>query len=161
MKESVLDVLKFLFENSFDPDRNPPTALLPDRDALKAELETAGFHSAQVESALLWLDALAADTDRPLAATAQRAMRVFDARECARLDSECRNYILYLERVEVLDAARRELVLDRLLALDGDTLELEQVKWVVLLVLFSQPEQELPLSRMENLIFDQPLRATH
>jgi len=65
MKESVLDVLKFLFENSFDPDCNPTTSLIPDRDALKRELETAGFHATQVESALSWLDALAADTERP------------------------------------------------------------------------------------------------
>src|SRR5712671_275529 len=107
MKESVLDVLKFLFENSFDPDCNPTTSLIPDRDALKAELETAGFHATQVESALSWLDALAADTERPLAVPAERAMRVFDARECARLDVDCRNYILYLEHVGILDAARR------------------------------------------------------
>jgi Smg protein len=158
MKESVLDVLKFLFETSFDPDYNLP---IPDRNALKAELETAGFQSTQIDGALQWLDVLAEDGERTLAAPAPRALRIFDARECERLDIECRNYVLYLEHVGILDGARRELVLDRLLALDSDSIELEQVKWVVLLVLFSQPEQELPLLRMEGLVFDQPLHDVH
>ncbi len=158
MKESVLDVLKFLFETSFDPDCHLP---ISDRDTLKAELETAGFGSAQVDDALSWLDDLAADTERPIAAPAPRAMRVFDSRECARLDTECRGYILYLENTGILDATRRELVLDQLLALEGDTIELEQVKWVVLLVLFSQPEQELSLLRMEGLVFEQPVHDVH
>jgi Smg protein len=78
-----------------------------------------------------------------------------------RLDAECRGYILYLENAGILDATRRELVLDRLLALDSDTIELEQVKWVVLLVLFSQPEQELSLLRMEGLVFEQPVHDVH
>jgi Smg protein len=146
-----------LFETSFDPDCTLP---IPDRDALKAELEGAGFRSAQVEDALCWLDGLAAD-ERPISAPAPRAIRVFDERECVRLDAECRGYILYLENAGILDATRRELVLDRLLALDSDTIELEQVKWVVLLVLFSQPEQELSLLRMEGLVFEQPVHDVH
>jgi Smg protein len=161
MKESVLDVLKFLFETSFDADCNLPISSIPDRDALKAELEGAGFHATQVEGALGWLDGLAADGQRAMAAPAPRAIRVFDSRECERLDTECRGYILYLESVGILDAARRELVLDRLLALDGDSIELEQVKWIVLLVLFSQPEQELSLLRMEGLMFEQPVHDVH
>jgi Smg protein len=160
MKESVLDVLKFLFETTFDPDCHLPISSIPDRDTLKAELETAGFNTAQVEEALSWLDGLA-ESDRAIVPQASRAMRVFDERECSRLDADCRGYILFLENAGILDPTRRELVLDRLLALDGDTIELEQVKWVVLLVLFSQPEQELSLLRMEGLIFEQPVHDVH
>ena len=159
MKEGVLDVLKFLFENSFDSDVTPPISSLPDRDALKTELTSAGFDSSQIDETLRWLDGLAAENDRPIA-PAPRAIRVFDERECDRLDAECRGYLLYLENVGILDATRRELVLDRLLALEHE-IELEQVKWVVLLVLFSQPEQELPLLRLEGLIFEQPVHDVH
>ncbi len=161
MKESVLDVLKFLFETTFDPDCHLPISSIPDRDALKTELETAGFTSTQVDDTLRWLDGLATDNDRPIAVPASRAVRVFDERECARLDADCRGYILFLENAGILDATRRELVLDRLLALDSDTVELEQVKWIVLLVLFSQPEQELSVLRMEGLLFEQPVHDVH
>jgi Smg protein len=52
-------------------------------------------------------------------------------------------------------------VIDRLLALDTDELDLEQVKWVVLMVLSSQPGQELAYSRMEDLVFDVPHHDPH
>ena len=80
-----------------------------------------------------------------------RSIRVFDAREQVRLDSDCRGYILYLENIGIVNAAQRELVIDRLLALDARQIDIEQVKWVVLMVLFSQPGQENALLRMEDL----------
>ena len=41
MKESVLDILIYLFENYFDADDD--SAPEPNREALKNELERAGF----------------------------------------------------------------------------------------------------------------------
>ena len=38
----------------------------------------------------------------------------------------------------MLDADQRELVLDRALALDQDELDLDDLKWVVLMVLFNK-----------------------
>ncbi len=57
--------------------------------------------------------------------------------------------------------AQRELVIDRLLALDAKEIDVEQVKWVVLMVLFSQPGQEKAFARMEDLVFDGWLDAVH
>ncbi len=45
-------------------------------------------------------------------------------------------------------------MIDRLLALDTEELDMEQIKWVVLMVLSSQPGQELAYARMEDLVFD-------
>jgi Smg protein len=172
MKESVLDVLIFLFENNFDPEAAHPdavhanylateTAATAEREALIRHLGEAGFDARHVEAALDWLDGLTADIDRPLPLSAASPLRIFDRRECERLDIECRDFLLYLENVGILDAARRELALDRLMALDCDTIGLEHVKWVVLLVLFSQPEQELPFLRMEGLLFQQRVQGVH
>ena len=44
---------------------------------------------------------------------------------------------------------------DRLLALETPDIDVEQIKWVVLMVLFSQPGQELAYARMEDLVFDE------
>jgi Smg protein len=46
---------------------------------------------------------------------------------------------MYLENVRILSSTQRELVIDRLMALEADEIDIEQVKWVVLMVLFSQP----------------------
>lgn len=155
MKESVLDILIYLFENYFDADIE--SAPEPDRDTLKEELERAGFSESEVERALDWLEKLSADTQREAIAPTSRAIRIFDARELARLDTDCRGYILYLENIGILNAAQRELAIDRLLALDTAQLDIEQVKWVVLMVLFSQPGQESAYLRMENLMFENRL----
>ena len=163
MKESVLDILIYLFENYFDAELE--LAPEPDRDTLKEELERAGFSEREVGRALEWLEQLS-DPERAGALcgfgqAASRSIRVFDTREQERLDSDCRGYILYLENIGIVNAAQRELVIDRLLALDAQTIDIEQVKWVVLMVLFSQPGQENALLRMEDLVFDGRVEAVH
>jgi Smg protein len=159
MKESVLDILIYLFENYFDADIE--LAPEPDRDTLKEELERAGFSEREVGRALEWLEQLCADPERAGAIPPSRSVRVFDAREQARLDTDCRGYILYLENIGIVNAAQRELVIDRLLALDARQIDIEQVKWVVLMVLFSPPGQENALLRMEDLVFDGRAEPVH
>jgi Smg protein len=159
MKESVLDILIYLFENYFDADLE--LAPEPDRDTLKEELERAGFSEREVGRALEWLEQLCADPERTGTIPTSRSIRVFDAREQMRLDSDCRGYILYLENIGIVNAAQRELVIDRLLALDARQIDIEQVKWVVLMVLFCQPGQENALLRMEDLVFDGRAEAVH
>jgi Smg protein len=159
MKESVLDILIYLFENYFDAELE--LAPEPDRDTLKEELERAGFSEREVGRALEWLEQLCADPERAGAIPPSRSIRIFDAREQVRLDSDCRGYILYLENIGIVNAAQRELVIDRLLALDARQIDIEQVKWVVLMVLFSQPGQENALLRMEDLVFDGRAEAVH
>jgi Smg protein len=159
MKESVLDILIYLFENYFDADLD--SAPEPDRDTLKEELDRAGFSEREINRALEWLDQLSADPQRSGIAPTSRAIRVFDARELARLDTDCRGYILYLENIGILSAAQRELAIDRLLALDAAQIDIEQVKWVVLMVLFSQPGQESAYLRMEDLVFDNRMDIVH
>lgn len=159
MKESVLDILIYLFENYFDADLDSATE--PDRDTLKDELERAGFSEREIDRALEWLEQLSADPQRAGMVPTPRATRVFDPSELARLDTDCRGYILYLENIGILSAAQRELVIDRLLALDTRHIDIEQLKWVVLMVLFSQPGQENAYLRMEDLVFDNRLDIVH
>ena len=52
-------------------------------------------------------------------------------------------------------------LVDRLLALETPDIDVEQIKWVVLMVLFSQPGQELAYARMEDLVFEESAGALH
>ncbi len=159
MKESVLDILIYLFENYFDGELDE--GFEPDRDTLTQELERAGFPTSEVERALAWVEELAADPERGEFVSNGRAIRVFDALEQARLDTDCRGYLVHLEHVGILSPAQRERVIDRLMALDGDEIDIEKLKWVVLMVLFSQPGQETAYSRMEDLVFEDRSGAIH
>jgi Smg protein len=96
-----------------------------------------------------------------VAAAAKEAIRVFSGQEQARLDTDVRGYILHLEQEGILSTRQREHVIDRLLALDAEDIDIEQVKWVVLMVLFSQPGEEEAYARMEVLVFDQRPDAVH
>jgi Smg protein len=79
-------------------------------------------------------------------------MRVFDRGELERLDAAARGYLLQLEQIGLLLPMQRELVIDRLLALDAEEIDVEQIKWVVMMVLFSQPDQHEAYAQMEDLI---------
>ncbi|MDP9200278.1 MAG: DUF494 domain-containing protein [Pseudomonadota bacterium] len=157
MKDSVLDILIHLFENFLDAEDDST----PDRESLKLELEQAGYPEADIERALIWLESLASDPDRVLSEGTARAVRVFSGQEQVRLDTDVRGYLLHLENLGILSAAQREVVIDRLLALEADDIDIEQLKWVVLMVLFSQPGQETAYQRMEDLVFDERRDAMH
>lgn len=158
MKENVLDVLMYLFENYFydDPDEQH------DRDSMEESLHEAGFTSGEIEKAFRWLDGLAEQRVQPLLRLhSHEPVRVFAVSEEERLDTDCRDFLMYLSNSGVLDAQRRELVLDRLMALDSDEIGLEDVKWVVLMVLFNQPGQEANVAWIEDLMFDSEQEYRH
>lgn len=158
MKESVLDVLLYLFEHYFveQPD------LERDRGSLQSGLLQAGFSPAEICRAFDWLDGLAAQRpESALPARPDLALRLFAEPELARLDVECRGFLLFLEQNGVLDSCRRELVLDRAMALDGSEIDLEDLKWVVLMVLFAQPGQEDAYAWMESHLFDGQGESLH
>ncbi|MFP7722308.1 DUF494 family protein [Lysobacter sp. A3-1-A15] len=158
MKESILDVLLYLFEHYLADDAD----LVRDRDALKSgplfeELGQAGFSPAEINKAFEWLDALA--RQRPAASPARVGgpTRVFADVELERLDLECRGFLMFLEQHGVLDAGQRELVVDRAMALEQDEMDLDDLKWVVLMVLFNQPGSEAAYAWMETQMFaDEP-----
>ena len=113
-----------------------------------------------VERALDWLADLACERDRPPLPLSTKdkergpTVRIFSDGELARLSTECRGFLFTLERMDILSPQQREIVIERMLALDADELDTEQLKWVVLMVLSSQPGQELAFERLEDLVSD-------
>ncbi len=158
MKENVLDVLMYLFETYVDTEDEPE----PDQNELRDELSRAGFGDPEIERALDWLDGLTEHQESLVfQQSSGRGTRLYSDFELQRLDAACRGYILYLEQIGILSAPQREILIDRLLALDAPDIDVEQIKWVVLMVLFSQPGQELAYARMEDLVFDETTGLVH
>jgi Smg protein len=149
MTGSVLDILIYVFDQYMlaeAPD-------VPERETLAADLERAGFGRHIVERALDWRAVLAGERTRP--DLSSRALRVFSADELERISTSCRGYLLQLEQEGILSPLQREIVIDRLVALDGDEVDIDRLKWLVLMVLSSQPGQEQACARMEDLVFDE------
>lgn len=151
MKESVFDVLMYLFESYMDEDNDTN----PDREELQAQLVGAGFSHIEIEKAFSWLDDLSNCREmRSLELSAPKAIRLYDASEIEKLDSECRGFLLSLEQTGVLSAASRELVIDRVMALDTVNIDLEQLQWIILMVLFNVPGEETAYHWLEELVFE-------
>ncbi|MEZ5455900.1 MAG: DUF494 family protein [Lysobacteraceae bacterium] len=159
MKETVLDVLLYLFENYFyaDPDA------VRDRESMQAGLLQAGFSPAEISKAFVWLEDLRQLEHPELSAlpTEQGPIRVYSTHEHSRLDVECRGFLMFLEQNGVLDPQQRERVIDRIMALDQPEVDLEDLKWVVLMVLFNQPGTEAAFAWMESHMFAADPLATH
>ena len=125
--------------------------------ALAAGTDAAGFSPAEIRKAFDWLDTLARLRPEPGPTRTNGPTRVFHGAELDKLDVESRGFLLFLEQHGILDADQRELVLDRAMALDQDELELDDLKWVVLMVLFNQPGSEAAYAWMETQMFlDEP-----
>ncbi|NZA25830.1 DUF494 domain-containing protein [Luteimonas sp. SJ-92] len=153
MKESILDVLLYLFEHYFTDEAD----LLRDRDSLQTGLLQAGFSPAEISKAFDWLDGLAEQRPGQAATRTDGPIRVYAGPELDKLDNDGRGFLMFLEQHGVLDAAQRELVLDRAMALDQEELDLDDLKWVVLMVLFNQPGSEAAYAWMETQMFaDEP-----
>lgn len=159
MKENILDVLLYLFENFVYED----PASLDDRDSLQANLLEAGFSPSEISKAFDWLDALARERPQLMRSVPDGCApaRVYAPEEMAKLDAECRGFLMFLEQSGVLDAERRELVLDRVIALDADEVDLDDLKWVILMVLFSQPGQEVACAFIESDLLESEGEPLH
>ncbi|MEW6354146.1 MAG: DUF494 family protein [Pseudomonadota bacterium] len=160
MKENVLDVLMYLFENYMNDEE---VEVNPDQETLRVELVEAGFARAEINKAFAWLEGLAdLQENLPLQTLdGSRSIRLFTPAETEKLSTECRGFLLFLEQVGVLDPANRELVIDRVMALETEEIDLEQLKWVVLMVLFNQPGQEAAFAWVEDLVFDETIGNLH
>jgi Smg protein len=157
MESTVFDILVYVFDH-YMFEELPVSA---ERADIARDLETAGFGEDNVERALDWLADLADERERPGLDINARAFRLYSTEECARLDADSRGLLLSLERAGILSPTQREIVIDRLLALEAEGLSLEQVKWVVLMVLSCQPGQEAACERMEDLVYDLPGLVPH
>ena len=155
---SVLDILIYVFDRYMLVEE----PAVPRREHLAQDLERAGFAPAKVERALDWLTDLAFGRERETQAEAQaHGVRIFSDGELMRLSTECRGLLLTLEHARVLTAQQREIVIERMLALDADEPDTEQLKWVVLMVLSSQPGSELAVERLGGLMLEAPVNAPH
>lgn len=130
----MYDVLAYLFENC------QQTELADDRDRVAEKLSAAGFEDCDISEALHWLAGVMR-SPRGAAAVlpdSRASFRAFAPRELAKLDAECRGFIITLEQSGILTPQTREVVLERSLAAAGHSLSLDQLKLIVLMVLWNQ-----------------------
>ncbi|MEO1766528.1 DUF494 family protein [Thiobacter aerophilum] len=112
-----------------------------DQGKLARELSEAGCEEAEISQAFGWFKGLKRLSQAEGEAEALRksdALRLYGAPEQVRLDAQSRGLLAFLEGSGVLTPLERECVIDRALALDETEVTVDQVKWIVLMVLWSR-----------------------
>ena len=145
MKQNVVDVLMYLFENIIGED----THIDPERDLVVNRLEELGFPQHEILRAFDWLEDLS-DIQHESTGREQQAqsIRIYSDLEKMILDQESIGFLIFLEESGILTPVTREL-------------DIEQLKWIVMIVLYSHPGEENAYAWMESMVFDQLVSYMH
>lgn len=151
MKNSVIDVLMYLFDNFMDNPIEVQAEIAVD------ELEQAGFEPKDIDKAFGWLEQLLSCTEDSSehSNVENQGQRIFTRDELQRLSPECLDFLMYLEKNHIISCAIRELVLEQILALDARILSLLQFKRIILMVLMNIPESDDAIIWLESFIQDE------
>lgn len=149
-EESILSVLMYLFKYHMQDSCELNTM----EEELLPKLEKAGFHKPTIIQALDWLSNLSQTSEIDPVPQNPASIRVFSEYEREVIDSECLGFILSLEQQGILNAITREMVIHQVLNLAAEGIDISLVKWVTLMVLFNQPNEDNALTCMEYLILN-------
>lgn len=133
----MFEVLVYLYETYYRPDA------FPDHADLAKTLSDIGFKDAEITEALLWLDDLAETaehfSDIPQGSTdLLYSQRIYAEQEISALGAEAIGFIQSLEAAGILSPMLREIILERAMAADESPLGLDQLRLIVLVVLWSR-----------------------
>ena len=132
----MFDILVFLFENYFH------AGAYPDQDILSKRLSAAGFDSRDISAALTWLSGLerVGKSSPRSNSIPSKGFRFFTEPELGALTAEARGFLMFLESAGVISVLQRELIIERVMALEEPAVDLDKVKLIVLMVLWNQNE---------------------
>ncbi|QCI16716.1 DUF494 family protein [Buchnera aphidicola (Aphis craccivora)] len=157
----MFEILIYLFETYVHSE----SEMSIDYESLTNDLSDIGFQRKDIYNALRWLKNLSCYKKNNLSsislASNQISTRIYNQEELFKLNSDCRGFILFLEQLEILTFDTREMIIERIMALEINELNLEDLKWIILIVLFNAPGCEIVYKKLENLLFNFTTETIH
>lgn len=144
----MMQVLVYVFEQCMHSHSGVDVDLI----ALQDDLQHAGFPQNEVDDALVWLKEYANELNADILRPSLLGARLFSAKEYQQLGQQAISTLMQLFDQGILNERTREIVISRLMALGEAPILAKHVRCVVLLVLFSFPEGEDALSKMDYWI---------
>ena len=158
MKETILDVLMFMFQSYVEDNEEVEL----DKESLHKNLSDAGFADQNIERAFAWLEGLPGMDDTSLInKPTNNSFRLFSEAEHLKIGEEGLSFLMFLERLGIYNSEIREHVIDRIMALDTQSVDLSQIRWVVLMILFNTPGNESSYTWLQNLNSEKALPYIH
>ncbi|OGT30081.1 MAG: hypothetical protein A3E87_09580 [Gammaproteobacteria bacterium RIFCSPHIGHO2_12_FULL_35_23] len=146
----MLHALMYVFENFIEAN----ATINFQSKQIEKEMLKAGFDKKEINKALTWFGDLnqIKDTVTQGTLSISAATRIFSDYETNKMTLEARSYLAFLEHSKIVDPTSRELIVDRVMALEEPVIDTSEIKWVTLMVLFSQADKKHELKLMEDLI---------
>lgn len=151
-REQLMIVLMYVFQH-YASCVNTQSHLKNRIPSIVKDMEQLGFPGYAIESGVKWFSELEQlhKTQPMFMSPSQDSVRVLSSDEVRVIEPEVMAYLAHVEKLGILDVASREMVLNRLMALRLETIHLPEAKWVVLMVLFHQPEKYQQLRLLEEM----------
>ncbi|WP_415231953.1 DUF494 domain-containing protein [Psychromonas sp.] len=150
----MFEIIMYLFESYMQIDQS----IEIDAQEITDELLEEGFQTSDISKALAWLDNLTSLHEQNLQSKTQLAKatshRIYSAAEQHRISCDCQGFISYLDQADILNTHTREVVIDCVMSLDVDELTLPDLKWLILMVLFNDPNSEDAFLQLESMLLD-------
>jgi Smg protein len=151
----MFDLLVYMFEKYISSKNNLDFA------NMTLELEAAGFNNKDIESALDWFTELKEMSENiPQSHTLKLndKLRIYTVKEKEKFSFDGLGFILFLEQAHVLNSVEREIIIDRAMALNQNIINIDEVRWIVMMTLWNNGREndylfvEDSLYRTEQLI---------
>jgi Smg protein len=152
----MFEILMFLFENYMDGN----ILLKTDNETVVSELQRVGFDRFEIDRALNWIEGLQCFHEAGAKITS-KGMRYYLSIEMEHIGIAGIDFITHLERLKIIDPLTREIVIDRIMALDSREVDMGRIKWVILMVLFHQPDKKSALSLLQDMILADAFDSLH
>lgn len=150
----MFEIIMYLFESYIQVDQTMEL----DTQEVTDELMQEGFQRAEIIKALAWLDNLESmhtqDPKSRAISEKSTSHRIYSKAEQLQITLEGRVYIAYLEQAKILTSHTREMVVDCVMSLDHADLILEDLKWLILMVLYNDPVSDDAFLQLESMLMD-------
>lgn len=150
----MFEIIIYLFESYMQIDQSTEI----DAQEITDELLEEGFQKSDISKALAWLDNLTGLHEQNPQSKTQLAKetshRIYSVAEQLRISCDCQGFIAYLDQADILNTHTREVVIDCVMSLDVDELTLPDLKWLILMVLFNDPNSDDAFMQLESMLLD-------
>ncbi|HEY0907618.1 MAG TPA: DUF494 domain-containing protein [Methylophilus sp.] len=137
----MLEVLIFIYQNYWD--KHDAAELKETDEAVMAyELSQAGFSHQDILHAVDWVKDLRRSVQQPQYQQDPAALRIFCEQERSKLTDECLNFLCLLHQSEMITAYERDLIIDRAMVLPEESISMEDVRWITMMVLWDESRKQ-------------------
>jgi Smg protein len=157
MSDNIFDVLNYMIDDLFEETEleNGKKVELSGEE-LKERLTDAGFDETGIDEAFVWLENMVAtqeDEIKPIEDSVG-SMRIYSDDEKLKLNNECIDFLLFMENAGHMTPSQREMVIQQTTSLGKDNIDLEDLKWVMMMVLGNTDNVDnVSIEQIESIVF--------